>query len=216
MEKKEKKKVADTLLRISIEDLRSKGLLHPGANEAILEWPQKACRIKVVTNMEADGWGLMNLMYTIVENGQRYDVQVQIEPTACNYGGMRQWFRCCTCYSGTDPAILSSVLYFDGQFFCCRKCCNITYRSRLDRFFGVQLSCLDTFDSRYRVYRGQPTRRAKRLERKRKKESALAERLNRFNERQNKRIAKLKEEFEKTFGSISSKLSTAVNDSKTR
>ncbi len=186
-----KKRIAEDLLRVSIADLSRLGLLIPGVNEAVLRWDDREDEIKAVTHMEEDGWGKINFKYTLAATGTEYDVPVLIEPTPCNYGKFRCWFRCCMCYSDADESIKRSfVLYFDGQHFACAKCANVTYRSRLNRFSGVQMSALDvsSFDLRHLTYRGQPTRKLKRIEKQRKKASAVAEQILQAEKKRNQRF----------------------------
>lgn len=50
---------------------------------------------------------------------------IQVTNTPCNYGGIRYWFICGSCYEKVG------VLYFTGQCWECRKCGNLVYSSQL-------------------------------------------------------------------------------------
>ena len=49
-----------------------------------------------------------------------------INTTPCNYGGVRYWFECGSCYKNVG------VLYFTGKEWECRKCGNLVYSSQQD------------------------------------------------------------------------------------
>lgn len=49
---------------------------------------------------------------------------IQLDHTACNYGGSRPWFRCPAC------ARRVAVLYMRGRRFACRTCQQVAYTSQ--------------------------------------------------------------------------------------
>lgn len=49
---------------------------------------------------------------------------IQVTTTPCNYGGVRYWFICGSCYEKVG------VLYFTGKCWECRKCGNLVYSSQ--------------------------------------------------------------------------------------
>lgn len=49
---------------------------------------------------------------------------IQVTTTPCNYGGVRYWFICGSCYERVG------VLYFTGKCWECRKCGNLVYLSQ--------------------------------------------------------------------------------------
>lgn len=51
---------------------------------------------------------------------------IYLEQTPCNFGGMRKWFVCPKCYSRV------AVLAQRGNYFLCRKCNRLPYRSTLE------------------------------------------------------------------------------------
>lgn len=59
------------------------------------------------------------LIYQV--NGRPFDTRVEVERTACGFGGSRPWFRCPRC--GERVAIL----YGASSGFDCRKCCRLVY-----------------------------------------------------------------------------------------
>lgn len=49
---------------------------------------------------------------------------IQVATTPCNYGGVRYWFICGSCYGNVG------ILYFTGKCWECRKCGNLVYASQ--------------------------------------------------------------------------------------
>ncbi|MGY3766800.1 hypothetical protein ACWOAH_09775 [Vagococcus vulneris] len=49
---------------------------------------------------------------------------ISVNTTPCNYGGVRYWFRCGSCYENVG------ALYFTGERWECRKCGNLVYSSQ--------------------------------------------------------------------------------------
>jgi len=65
--------------------------------------------------------GSVRFRYTL--NGKPVEHTVQLTQTACNYGGVRHWFRCEHCQRRVG------VLYFSGGQCACRKCFKLAYKS---------------------------------------------------------------------------------------
>jgi hypothetical protein len=57
------------------------------------------------------------------ESGNFY---IRLESSNCNYGGKRWWFRC----PGKDCTKRTAHLYKYQQFFVCRHCLNLSYKTR--------------------------------------------------------------------------------------
>lgn len=60
--------------------------------------------------------------YKLIYGGR----DIQVTNTPCNYGGVRYWFICGSCYER------AGVLYFTGNCWECRKCGNLVYSSQQD------------------------------------------------------------------------------------
>lgn len=58
------------------------------------------------------------------------DYDVRIVTTPCNYGGFRHWFICPLVKNGIPCNKRVGTLYKVGDYFGCRHCYNLTYRSR--------------------------------------------------------------------------------------
>ena len=105
-------------------------------------------------------------------NGEKrdFDYNVKLVSTPCNYGGQRSWLVCplgdCNRSVGT--------LYKGGDYFGCRHCYNLSYRSRnenrrssffpVGRFIEHDRKARELRESLNRqTYAGRPTRKARRV-----------------------------------------------------
>jgi hypothetical protein len=85
---------------------------------------------------------------------------VNLGETACHFGGRRRWFICPSCEAHMG------VLYKDRDDFKCRKCLNLCYLSQKLNYRGIvprlrkmlKLSQKE-WDPRWQSYRGKPTKR---------------------------------------------------------
>jgi hypothetical protein len=68
------------------------------------------------------GVNRVTLEYAI--NGVATNEAIQLDRTACNYGGSRPWFRCPRC------ACRVAVLYLRAGRFACRSCQRVAYTSQ--------------------------------------------------------------------------------------
>lgn len=68
------------------------------------------------------------LIYSL--SGEPMEQRVQIQRTACHYGGMRSWFGCPRCSRRV------AVLYLRNLGFACRRCNRIAYGSQSDDALG--------------------------------------------------------------------------------
>ena len=94
---------------------------------------------------------------------------INLESTACHYGGRRYWFACPSCLRS------AGVLYADGDNFRCRKCLDLVYlsqklnyRSFVPALRKIRKAWIENreWDTRWHIYRGQPTKRALRQQKK--------------------------------------------------
>lgn len=66
-------------------------------------------------------YGSVRFRYSLA--GKPVEHTVQLTQTACNYGGVRHWFRCEYCSRRVG------VLYLSGGQCACRKCFKLAYKS---------------------------------------------------------------------------------------
>lgn len=115
----------------------------------------------------------INLSYKI--DGRPISYKVEIKNTPCHFGGFRFWFICPLIYNGRRCGRRVGVLYLNGDYFGCRQCHDIAYRSQYERrdAFATLLHSYDLLDEidrldsliKRRTYRGRLTRKQRKLER---------------------------------------------------
>jgi hypothetical protein len=109
----------------------------------------------------------ITLIYTVTDregNKTDYDYEVSLLTTPCNFGGVRYWFACPVCHERVGVLYLAP----GNIYFVCRHCNNITYRSRnrcTMEAFGHNSRQIDKLRSEIKrwTWRGQPTRKVRRL-----------------------------------------------------
>jgi len=86
--------------------------------------------------------GALILYYRTRKNGEAWQpitLPVPLEATPCRYGGVRQYFLC----PDQGCRRRCEVLYLNGVYFLCRKCCRYLYPSqkgnRLDKLVEARL-----------------------------------------------------------------------------
>jgi hypothetical protein len=106
----------------------------------------------------------------------KYDYKVQLTTTPCNFGGVRYWFLCPLTKNGVYCGRRVAKLYCvpGANYYGCRHCYNLSYESRNETrsgmfgaFGGVLRTEKQIEDLRSQIkrwtYRGNPTRRVRRL-----------------------------------------------------
>jgi hypothetical protein len=110
---------------LDIRRLQSEGLLRRG-----LAFPYQLIRngertTSIDLRRDADRVTLSYRRRTREAEWKRVECPIQLEWTACNYGGLRAWFRCPAEGCGRRVAIL----YFMSEF-ACRRCHRLAYWSQ--------------------------------------------------------------------------------------
>ena len=200
---KSSKIVADNLFRISISSLKLNKFLKTGVS-GIINIPYTSGVFKdgvhLVVSFQNKVDPHLYFYYSILQPDGSYravEYRVNLETTKCNYGGVRHWFKCPIEILGCDRRV--GMLYKVGDYFACRSCFDLTYRSRNKRGpyglgvidIGLVITANDPRNWKY--YRGKPTRRFMRaLKMNEKFEKSLAI----FNARGDDRVKKTLEKLE--------------------
>lgn len=86
----------------------------------------------------------LRLNYTITRTQEKFDYKVALQTTCPNYGGIRWWFTCPLIIDGRPCSrrVVKLYLPLGGQYYGCRVCYNLTYRScqeshRYDSLFAT-------------------------------------------------------------------------------
>jgi len=86
--------------------------------------------------MGPNGRDYINLIYTQTNSRSgetsKYDYQVQLTTTECNFGGLRWWMICPLTRNGVPCGRRVTKLHLPpgGKYFGCRDCHDLTYRSQ--------------------------------------------------------------------------------------
>lgn len=128
------KRKAEASLAFDVRQVARKGLLKPG-NWFSWSWTNTSTGENVgsVSVRVADGFERVILSYKWTPYGsdpQSVECVLQIERTACNYGGFRPWFLCPACWRRC------AVVYFGRGRYACRHCNHVAYYSQSEDMMG--------------------------------------------------------------------------------
>ncbi len=109
------------------------------------------------------------------ENSRNFDYKVQLISTPCKFGGKRFWYICPLIKNDIPCRKRVGVLYMNGDYFGCRECCELTYKSRnrsRDNEFSYFSEVFDVGDELEKInnkrhnltYKGKPTKTGKKME----------------------------------------------------
>lgn len=129
---------ADNLERISTKALKKHGFLK-GLKSGTMTWTNsglwgesKNSVSIVVSTLEGDSY--LRIYYTQrnrnTDEKTDFDYKIPLTSTPCRYGGNRYWFICPWYKNGVYCGKRVGTLYKDGDYFACRHCYALTYRSR--------------------------------------------------------------------------------------
>jgi hypothetical protein len=121
------KETTETQHAVDVRYLHRNGLLEPGRTFR-LSWSRNGQATGNIGG--ATGADQIVLYYRSRSAGQQEWEEVreavQLDWTACHYGGRRPWFLC----PGRSCGRRVAVLYGTGKYFLCRHCYRLTYAAR--------------------------------------------------------------------------------------
>ena len=169
---------ADGLKKLDMRWLKKQGLLR-GSNSNII-WTDSFTGEKDSIGIDVSmGYTDLNirLKYTQTDfNSEKrdFDYKVLLTTTPCHYGGERYWFICPLTTNGKYCGRRVGVLYKAGDYFGCRNCYKLTYKSRnknrknkLYPLFAALLLDKKVEDLEHQIkrksYAGKPTKKQRKL-----------------------------------------------------
>lgn len=130
-----------------------------------------------ITVSTMDGDNYIRFQYSQTDNnGEKteFDYKARLVSTDCSYGGKRWWFICPLTKKGVACNRLVGVLYKDGDYFGCRHCYELTYKSKNENRKSKYYHLFRILDTSQKIeeiedkmkrefYAGKPTRKYRRV-----------------------------------------------------
>ncbi|MFN8866718.1 MAG: hypothetical protein ACK51G_05935 [Pseudomonadota bacterium] len=118
---------AEGSLRLDLRQFKQRGLLFPGS-DFTWRWRYGSGGESAGNIGVRIGQCQVALQFSI--NGKNASHAVDLDRTACTFGGSRQWFGCPRCHRRC------LVLYLCGVAFLCRLCSGVAYTSQSEDVIG--------------------------------------------------------------------------------
>jgi hypothetical protein len=128
------KGVAEDCFKLSIFEMRQHGFFtkYYGGSVTRLTDGQRSSITAQLEPVSQEGLQL-RLLYTQTNHTtgekQEFNYIVNLVSTPCNFGELRYWFLCPLIKNGFKCNRRVGVLYKGGDYFGCRHCYNLSYRS---------------------------------------------------------------------------------------
>ena len=125
-----KKDAAEDVHSVDVRSWQRQNLLRPGTSFTTT-WTGSTGHYLASIGVRSHVGGVV-LSYSWGSGKAAEDIRyaVQIERTACNFGGSRPWFICPGSVGDVPCGRRVAVLYNKGRYFLCRSCQDLTYASR--------------------------------------------------------------------------------------
>lgn len=166
---------ADYLKKLDIRELKRDGFLDFWKESGVIRWVDGAgneSSIGIIPVVGDEG-GLIRLRYAQVSNGKekKFDYNIQLTTTYCNFGGQRLWFICPLVKNGESCGRRVGVLYKGGDYFGCRHCQNLTYDSNKSGYSITSIPEIARLEKeiKRKYYNGNMTRKFKSLIKKKRR-----------------------------------------------
>lgn len=174
-----KKEEADRLIKISVFALKKMGFLAGGLKSGTLRWThtsgfEKSVGVDVFTRCIDDHIRIEYTQTGADGNEKDFKYRIPLVTTSCNFGGLRYWLICPVYKNNRVCGKRVGVLYKSGDYFACRHCNELTYKSRNENrrnsfypaFFIIEAhQKIDDLEDtmKRKFYAGKPTRKFKKL-----------------------------------------------------
>jgi len=115
------------LARWNRDKLTEPGTLRSGTWVWTYGRPERTARVAYDLDLQDDSAAFLRLKYTC--NERPCDYRIQMVTTRPHFGGVRWWFLCPLRPNGRPCGRRVRGVYLSGDYFGCRKCHDLTYRS---------------------------------------------------------------------------------------
>lgn len=170
---------ADRLKKVEMWWLKKYGYLDGWKSGGIQwnnSWSEKNDSIGItVSTMDGENYIRFNYSQT-EDDGEKknFDYRASLVSSPCNYGGKRYWFLCPLSKNGVLCGRRVGVLYKSGDYFGCRHCYELTYKSKNENRQSKYRCLFKVFDMEEKLekveegmkrhyYAGKPTRKYRRM-----------------------------------------------------
>jgi hypothetical protein len=171
------KAIAEQSNSLSIFWLKKHGYLDGGWRYGGIKWTYgmsgNESSIGFTVNINSNEGDNIRLQYSHTSRGtgekEELDYKILLTTTPCNYGGVRYWFICPLSKNGRYCGRRVGVIYSVGKYFGCRHCGEIAYAKQMEggkfRWNGVSIPDIERAEKEVKryYYKGQPTRKYRRL-----------------------------------------------------
>ena len=143
--------------QISIFFLRRQGFLNEGWRFGTVAWSRNGENTGRITIQSCikENEKYIRFIYTQTNNdtgeNKDFDYKVQLTTTSCNYGGVRYWFVCSLTKNGNYCGRRVGVLYKSGDYFGCRHCYDLVYKSNRDKYPVTSIPELEELEKNIKV-----------------------------------------------------------------
>jgi len=162
------KTTAEDCLKLSVFDLNRLSFLGWTCSAGGITWTHPSGgKSSIGIVVESGDWPCVRLSYTVPRNGQARpcDDSVDLDQTACHFGGVRYWFVCPACSRRVGVLYLAP----GHDYFRCRHCLGLAYESQNYRGWDggyypalARLEKLERTVKRY-FWRGRYTRKYRKM-----------------------------------------------------
>lgn len=170
---------ADNLKRIGIWQLKKFGYLNNWKSGSIQWeniWLKRTDSIGIEVSTRSED-SYIRFRYSQTEdNGvkKNFDYKAKLVFTNCHYSGKRWWFICPLIKKGVPCNRRVGILYKNGDYFGCRHCYDLTYKSknenRRSKYYHL-FRIMDAYqkveeireDMKRNFYKGKPTKKFSKL-----------------------------------------------------
>lgn len=139
-------------------------------------WGERKNSVGIRSFMKDPEGAYIRINYSQTDRGtgekKDFNYQIPLATTECNFGGIRYWFICPWYKNGRYCGRRVGKIYKDGDYFACRHCYELSYRSRNENRRFALFSHFFNAERRYeelkkktkrRFYAGKPTKKYMRL-----------------------------------------------------
>ncbi|MCB9809286.1 hypothetical protein H6776_02720 [Candidatus Nomurabacteria bacterium] len=141
-------------------------------------WGESKNSVSISVSVTDEDDRYLKITYTQTDNWSEekkdFEYKIPLTTTPCNFGGKRYWFICPWYKNGVYCGNRVGTLYKGGDYFACRHCYELTYKSRNQNRRNSYFPVFNVLDLSERIeeleneitvryYNGKPTKKYKKL-----------------------------------------------------